>query len=47
MTLELPVDVSVLVPAKDEAEAVELAKGCPVLRGSGSVEVRPVMKFQP
>lgn len=35
-----------LIVAKDEAEAVELARGCPVLRGSGSVEVRPVMKPQ-
>ncbi|NUP10696.1 MAG: transcription initiation protein [Polyangiaceae bacterium] len=35
-----------LITAKDEAEAAELAKGCPVLRGgSGSVEVRPVMKL--
>jgi hypothetical protein len=34
-----------LVQAKDEAEAVELARGCPVLRGAGSVEVRPVMKL--
>ncbi|NUO53064.1 MAG: transcription initiation protein [Polyangiaceae bacterium] len=34
-----------LIVAKDEAEAIELAKGCPVLRGSGSVEVRPVMKL--
>ena len=37
-----------IITAKDEAEAVELARGCPVLRGgSGSVEVRPVMKFGP
>jgi hypothetical protein len=36
-----------LIVAKDEAEAVELARGCPVLRGSGSVEVRQVMKLQP
>jgi hypothetical protein len=36
-----------LISAKDEAEAIELARGCPVLRGSGSVEVRPVMKLQP
>jgi hypothetical protein len=35
-----------IVQAKDAAEAVELARGCPVLRGSGSVEVRPVMKLQ-
>jgi len=36
-----------LIVAKDEAEAIELARGCPILRGSGSVEIRPVMKFQP
>lgn len=34
-----------IVIAKDEAEAVELARGCPILRGSGSVEVRPVLTF--
>jgi hypothetical protein len=34
-----------IITAKDEAEAVELARGCPVLRGTGSVEVRAVMKF--
>jgi hypothetical protein len=35
-----------LIQARDEAEATELARGCPVLRGSsGSVEIRPVMKF--
>ena len=36
-----------IIQAKDEALALELAKGCPILRGSGSVEVRPVMKLQP
>ena len=35
-----------IIQARDEAEAVELARGCPVLRGSGSVEVRQVMKLQ-
>jgi hypothetical protein len=35
-----------IVQAKDEAEAVELARGCPILRGAGSVEIRPVMKLQ-
>jgi hypothetical protein len=34
-----------IIQAKDEAEALELARGCPVLRGAGSVEVRPIMKF--
>jgi hypothetical protein len=31
-----------LIEAKDLAQAVELSKGCPVLDGGGSVEVRPV-----
>jgi len=31
-----------VVDARDLAEAVELAKGCPMLSGSGSVEIRPV-----
>jgi hypothetical protein len=34
-----------IIEAKDEAHAIELARGCPVLRGTGSVEVRPVMKM--
>jgi hypothetical protein len=35
-----------IIQARDQAEANELARGCPVLRGtSGSVEIRPVMKF--
>jgi hypothetical protein len=32
----------IVVTARDIAEAVELAKGCPMLQGDGSVEVRPV-----
>jgi hypothetical protein len=32
----------IVVEAKDMAEAVELAGGCPMLYGEGSVEVRPV-----
>jgi hypothetical protein len=32
----------IVVEARDLAEAVELAKGCPMLHGDGSVEVRPV-----
>lgn len=34
-----------LIQAKDEVQAVELAKGCPIFRGAGSVEVRPIMKL--
>jgi hypothetical protein len=32
----------IVVSARDVAEAAELAKGCPMLQGDGSVEVRPV-----
>lgn len=31
-----------LISAKDLAQAVELAKGCPIFDGGGSVEVRPI-----
>jgi len=30
-----------LVEAKDADQALELAKGCPILDGDGSVEIRP------
>ena len=33
-----------LVEASDLAHAVELSKGCPILEGGGSVEVRPIQK---
>jgi hypothetical protein len=33
----------IVVTAKDLAEATELSKGCPILEGDGSVEVRPIM----
>ena len=33
-----------IVDARDAAHAAELAKGCPILEGEGSVEVRPVMQ---
>ena len=32
----------IVVEARDMAQAVELANGCPMLYGEGSVEVRPV-----
>ena len=32
----------IVVKARDLAQAVELAKGCPMLAGGGSVEVRPI-----
>lgn len=32
----------IVVEARDLAQAAELAKGCPLLEGGGSVEVRPV-----
>jgi hypothetical protein len=34
-----------LVEARDLAQATELANGCPILEGDGSVEVRPVRKM--
>jgi hypothetical protein len=34
----------IVVEAKDLEQAVELSKGCPMLEGAGSVEVRPVME---
>jgi hypothetical protein len=36
-----------VVKARDLAQAAELAKGCPILRGEGTVEVRPVMEMRP
>jgi hypothetical protein len=32
----------IVVEARDLAQAAELAKGCPMLEGDGSVEIRPV-----
>jgi hypothetical protein len=32
----------IIIEARDIDQAVALATGCPMLRGSGSVEVRPV-----
>jgi hypothetical protein len=34
-----------LVEAPDIDKAVELSRGCPILDGGGSVEVRPAMKM--
>src|ERR671927_4247 len=34
-----------IVEAKDIDQAVELSRGCPILEGGGSVEVRPIMKM--
>jgi hypothetical protein len=33
-----------IVEARDLTQAAELAAGCPMLDGDGSVEIRPVMK---
>ena len=33
----------IIVEARDLAEAVELSKGCPIVEGGGSVEIRPVL----
>lgn len=32
----------IIIEAKDLEEAVELSKGCPMLSGGGSVEIRPI-----
>lgn len=35
-----------IINAKDEAEACEMAKGCPILSGgNGTVEVAPIMEM--
>jgi hypothetical protein len=34
-----------LIEARDIDQAVELSRGCPILEGGGSVEVRPVMRM--
>lgn len=34
-----------IVEARDLDQATDLSRGCPVLDGGGSVEVRPVMKM--
>ena len=34
-----------LIEARDIDQAVELSRGCPILEGGGSVEVRPIMKM--
>jgi len=33
----------IVIEARDLAQAVELAAGCPIVEGGGAVEVRPVM----
>jgi hypothetical protein len=35
-----------IVNAKDINEAVEIAKGCPIFKENGKVEVRPLQKLQ-
>jgi len=34
-----------LIEAPDIDQAVELSRGCPILDGGGSVEIRPIMKM--
>ena len=34
-----------LVEAKDMNQAVELSKGCPILEGDGTVEIRPIVSM--
>ena len=35
----------IIVEARDLAQATELSMGCPMLGGSGSVEIRPVANY--
>jgi hypothetical protein len=35
-----------IVQARDLHQAVEIAEGCPIVEGGGSVEVRPVIPMQ-
>ena len=35
----------IVIEAKDLAQAAEISKGCPILEGGGSVEVRPILKL--
>ena len=35
----------IVVEARDLAQAVDLAKGCPIVEGGGSLEIRPVMSL--
>lgn len=37
----------IIVEARDLTQAVELSKGCPMLEGDGSVEIRPVSRLEP
>ena len=37
----------IVVEARDLEHAVELARGCPMVEGDGSVEIRPVGKLAP
>jgi hypothetical protein len=34
-----------LIQARDLHEAIEISKGCPIVEGGGSVEIRPIMKM--
>ena len=35
----------VLIKAENMEKALELAKGCPVYKNNGAVELRPIMKY--
>jgi len=39
------IHASMLIEARHLSQAVELAKGCPILEASGSVEVRLILKL--
>jgi hypothetical protein len=35
-----------IVQAKDISEAVEIAKGCPILESNANIEIRPIQKLE-
>lgn len=35
----------IMIEAADIEQAVELAHGCPIVKGGGSIEIRPVVHF--
>jgi len=36
----------IIVDARDLAQATELAHGCPIVQGGGSIEIRPVIQLE-
>lgn len=36
-----------VIQARDLHEAIEISKGCPIVEGGGSVEIRPIVTLTP